>query len=324
MYQSLQPDYIIEKLVLEYESKIDYTTPIISLVDVYYDLSLQSKLMGTANIIPALIRNTASLKNIQRTNPEALLLPPTDWCKKAMTCDGSPMWSYCCSFVLFHGCQILAYRMHLQSFDASVIISLDIFSSMSFDLKCYTFLRYCRESADLLTKFCQTLSKFSSTSKVLPGQFLMPILQSTGIHIICALVERYICDEKNYEVSKRNIEINLNFIQTHFMKQVHTRFILKAMRKLINDVELIHMCNKNNDQLRMAFELVHQTLDITIPLIYGENIYDSYVVNVEHADSEDILPFNAEFNSGKLPGSPFENDANATSDLILLLKRIKL
>ena len=272
----------VENSVLE-SCETDYSTPIILLVDLYYDLFQQSKLIDTANIDSSLLHIESRLHYLGTSYSKAIQTPSEDWCKNAMTFEGTPIWSFCYGYLYFHGCRSFLYRMQIYhklfTDDSITIMDLKI-TEHSMDGKITNFQHHfdiCCESADLITSFCRTLVKHGSNTKLLPTQFLMPLLQSTCIHILSAFLDTNMSESAKYRKTMKNVEINLKFMGWYLTKQAHNLSIFETMKNLSEDIFAIDRSEDIN-AIRMAFLIVYRTVNDLIPSLFSKNLTTNEVV----------------------------------------------
>ena len=272
------PEENVENKVLKLEA--DYSTPIILLVDLYYDLFQQSKAIDTDNnILSSLLAIESRLHYVKKTYSKEIQAPSEYWRKNAMNDEGSPMWSVCYGYILFHGCRSLLHRMHIHHRfrDDEKISKLDLEPNATSAKQLSDFQHHfdiCCESAELITTFCRSLIRHGTmTMKTLPTQFLMPLLQSSSIHILLAFIEHSSDESDKYRKIMKNVELNLTFIGWYFTKQAHNRIIFETMKNLYEEIFAMDK-NKNSNAIRMAFSIVYQTMNEVIPSIFSKNFLD--------------------------------------------------
>ena len=209
---------------------------------------------------------------------EVIQAPSDEWCKKAMTNEETPIWSICYGYILFHGCRSFLHRMHIhRSF-----IEDDTIELMDLENQGSNFQHHfdiCCESANSITSFCRSLAKYRSNSKYLPTVFLMPLLQSSCIHILAAFIAHYSRESDKYHKSMRNFETNLKFIGWYITKQAHNLLIFETMKKLDENIFSIDK-TMNKNAVRMAFSIVYQTMTAVIPSLFSKN-----VLNVNNSEN---------------------------------------
>ena len=276
IFDSLQPVNITQTIVQEYEPEINYSFPIIILIDLYYELSNLAKLFGTGVDIGL------SLLDI-----ESRLTDLYDKHSRAFHCtfqyNQQNWWNSAFCFSIFHVCIIILYRLHIFvkcKFNVNMSHTYrSCMTSADHDvLHIEYYLDNCNQSAILLTKICNSLMQLKS--QVVPIYFVQFMIQSTVIHMISLSISRSDGAIDTCNESVNLINTNMKFIESFQGLQAHTSLVLESLNKLkerLNSLE-IHL------NLDLVFEYAHETLDFDIPSIYAKDI-DMYK-ELERSDED--------------------------------------
>ena len=267
IFDSLQPVNVTQIIVQEYEPAVDYAGPIISLIDIYYDLSNLAKLSGTIvdirfNLLTIETRLSCLHENFSRSFHCKFQHNHKNW------------WNSSFCFSLYHVCLVIMNRINILAI-YKFNINVSYFSnshnpntSSTQDNK-YTLEYYfdnCVQSAVLLTKICNSFIQLKS--QMVPIYFLQIMIQSTAIHMISAMLSRSKNEIEKYNESMNRISINVIFFESYQGLQAHVPLVLGSLSKLKES--LLSFNNQFNMQL--AFEHVHNILDFEIPSIYAKDI----------------------------------------------------
>ena len=276
IFDSMQPLNITDILVREYESEVNYATPKIKLLHIFYDLCNLTKAVNNGvDIRFDLVEIETRLTYIHQMDTKAFYYPNDEWFSDTYK-QGSSSWrdsAYC--FSMFHACQLFLYRMHMHTiYNAHSSTSnyhnnnnRKFSDSLLSDVKFENYYDLLSKSAILLSKFGSALAKLDFTFVII--DFCLNLIQCNGALLIMASILQAKDEIDRFKDIMNIVQENIKCIRYYQGLYGHLSLILKELED-IND-QLLFFDNRKG-QIQLVFTEVHECLDLSMPLHFGRDI----------------------------------------------------
>ena len=289
IFEHLQPLNITEILVQEYESEVDYASPILELLNIFHDLChLAKKFNSGVDIGFSLIELENRLLGLHRHYTIVFYFPNDDWFIETYKPNSASWWDsiYCC--VIFHACRLLLYRLltSSSSYEHDPNIPPSLFSAPKF---AHYFEQF-GKSAILLSKLCSSATRLQVL--FFNMEFCVLSFQCTGALLLMASIYQSKKDKSRYNDMMNLINENWKFINCHRKMYAHIPPLLNALENLKERI----LSTAKQQNLRHVFDYAHETLDVVVASIISRDMsletggLDEYTNPTYRSDVNDAIP----------------------------------